>query len=94
MLKANFGFALRRSSHSGEVWNSCMSCLARAKERLMMSTWWIADPRSMRARRMCHFACKPAPNTVMEWTLERMLKIMVAASAVRKAVSSSASRKA
>ena len=48
----------------------------------------------MRARRMCHFACRPAPKTVIEWTLERRLKMMVDASAVRKAVNSSASRKA
>jgi len=43
---------------------------------------------------MCHAACFPAPKTAMEWTLERRLKMMVEARAVRKAVSSSAARKA
>lgn len=59
-----------------------------------MSTWWISLPRNMSARRMCHAACFPAPKTAMEWTFERRLKIMVEARAVRKAVSSSAARKA
>ena len=39
---------------------------------------------------MCQYACFPAPNTVMEWTLERLEKRSVDANAVRKAVSSSA----
>ena len=43
---------------------------------------------------MCQYACLPAPKTAMECTFERLQKSAEAASAVRKAVSSSAFMKA
>lgn len=44
----------------------------------------------MRARRICQYACFPAPKTVIEWTFDLLWNIIVDANAVRKAVSSSA----
>ena len=56
----------------------------------MMFRWWMSSPRSSKASRMCQYACFPAPKTTTSCTFARFLKSIVLASAVRKAVISSA----
>ena len=63
---------------------------ALSKFRVTMFKWWISSGRSNLARRMCQYACLPAPNTVISCTDCRFFSSMVDASAVRKAVTSSA----
>lgn len=40
----------------------------RMNVRFMILMWWISGPRRRSASRMCQYACRPAPNTVMVWT--------------------------
>jgi hypothetical protein len=65
-----------------------------SNERLMILRWCISDPRRSKASRACQYACFPAPNITTSCTFCRLLKIIVDARAVRKAVNSAALRKA
>ena len=68
--------------------------LARAeKVRLIMLTTLILWPRSSRARRICQYACFPAPKTVRVLRFDLRTRRREEAKAVRNAVISSASTK-
>lgn len=56
----------------------------------MIYTRFTSGPRSKRARRMCQYACLPAPKTVIVLTCLRLLKTNSDVSAVRNAVRSCA----
>lgn len=65
-----------------------------ANVRLMIRTWWISLPRRRSATRRCQYAWAPAPKITTVCTRVRLEKRRDDATAVRKAVSVVAERKA
>ena len=66
------------------------SSSVRALPRLMMVIFLISSPRRIRASRICHLACAPAPKTTMFSVLFLSLYNKILPSAVLNAVISAA----